>query len=43
MVIVTTFDTDDYLYGALQAGATGFLLKNAGHHLLIEAVRAVAA
>lgn len=40
VVIVTTFDLDDYVYGALEAGATGFLLKNAGPHLLIEAVRA---
>lgn len=40
VVIITTFDLDDYVYGALQAGATGFLLKNAGPELLIEAVRA---
>lgn len=43
VVIVTTFDLDEYLYGALRAGATGFLLKNAGPELLIEAVRAAAA
>lgn len=40
VVIVTTFDTDEYVYGALQAGAAGFLLKDAGPSLLIEAVRA---
>lgn len=40
VVIVTTFDTDEYVYGALNAGAVGFLLKDAGPALLIEAVRA---
>ena len=40
VVIVTTFDTDEYVYGALRAGAVGFLLKDAGPSLLIEAVRA---
>jgi DNA-binding NarL/FixJ family response regulator len=40
IVIVTTFDTDEYVYGALRAGAAGFLLKDAGPALLIEAVRA---
>ncbi len=42
VVIVTTFDLDDYVYGALKAGAAGFLLKTAGAALLIEAVRAAA-
>ncbi|WP_433178751.1 response regulator [Actinoallomurus sp. CA-150999] len=42
VVIVTTFDTDEYVYGALHAGAVGFLLKDAGPALLIEAVRAAA-
>lgn len=42
VVIVTTFDTDEYLRGALQAGASGFLLKDAGPRLLVEAVRAAA-
>lgn len=42
VVIITTFDLDDYVYGALQAGAIGFLLKNAGPELLIEAIRAAA-
>jgi DNA-binding NarL/FixJ family response regulator len=40
IVIVTTFDTDAHVYGALRAGAVGFLLKDAGPALLIEAVRA---
>jgi DNA-binding NarL/FixJ family response regulator len=40
VVIVTTFDLDEYVYGALRAGAVGFILKNAGPALLIEAVRA---
>ncbi len=40
VVIVTTFDLDEYVYGALQAGAVGFILKDAGPALLIEAVRA---
>jgi DNA-binding NarL/FixJ family response regulator len=40
VVIVTTFDTDEYVYGALRGGAVGFLLKDAGPALLIEAVRA---
>ena len=40
VVIITTFDLDDYLYGALRSGASGFLLKNSGPELLIEAVRA---
>ena len=41
--IVTTFDRDDYLFQALDAGAAGFLLKNAGPEDLITAVRALAA
>ncbi|TDD45520.1 response regulator transcription factor [Nonomuraea terrae] len=43
VVIVTTFDLDEYIYGALRSGATGFLLKDSGPTLLIEAVRAAAA
>lgn len=43
VVIVTTYDTDEYVYGALRAGAAGFLLKDAGPALLIEAVRAASA
>ncbi|REJ03963.1 DNA-binding response regulator [Microbacterium bovistercoris] len=43
VVIVTTFDRDDYLFDALDAGASGFLLKNAGPEELLTAVRALAA
>ena len=43
VVVVTTFDLDEYIFGALEAGATGFLLKNSGPELLVEAVRAAAA
>jgi len=42
VVIVTTFDRDDYLFQALAAGASGFLLKNAGPEELIAAVRVAA-
>lgn len=42
VVVVTTFDTDEYLRSALQAGASGFMLKDAGPRLLVEAVRAAA-
>jgi DNA-binding NarL/FixJ family response regulator len=42
VVVITTFDLDEYVYGALRAGATGFLLKDAGPELLGEAVRAAA-
>ena len=40
VVILTTFDRDDYLFDALRAGATGFLLKNADPEQLVDAVRA---
>ncbi|GAB3936338.1 response regulator transcription factor [Kribbella albertanoniae] len=40
VVIVTTFDLDEYVYGALRGGAAGFILKDAGPALLAEAVRA---
>ncbi|WP_315552761.1 response regulator transcription factor [Microbacterium aurum] len=43
VVVVTTFDRDDYLFQALQAGASGFLLKNAGPEELVTAVRVAAA
>ena len=42
VVVVTTFDLDDYVYGALRAGARGFLLKDCGPRLLAHAVRAAA-
>ncbi|WP_404819038.1 response regulator [Streptomyces phaeolivaceus] len=42
VVVVTTFDLDEYVYGALHGGACGFLLKDAGPTLLAEAVRAAA-
>ncbi|MDL4817872.1 response regulator [Actinomadura opuntiae] len=42
VVIVTTFDMDEYVYGALRGGAVGFLLKDSGPALLLEAVRAAA-
>jgi DNA-binding NarL/FixJ family response regulator len=40
VVVVTTFDLDEYVHAALRNGASGFLLKDAGPALLIEAVRA---
>jgi len=43
VLILTTFDRDDYLFQALEAGASGFLLKNASPEKLVEAVRVVAA
>ncbi|MDY7106208.1 MAG: response regulator transcription factor [Actinomycetota bacterium] len=42
VVIATTFDTDEYVAEALRNGASGFILKDAGPQLLIEAVRAAA-
>jgi DNA-binding NarL/FixJ family response regulator len=41
VVILTTFDRDDYLFAALEAGASGFLLKNSRGEQLVDAVRAV--
>jgi DNA-binding NarL/FixJ family response regulator len=43
VVVITTFDLDDYVYAALKAGARGFLLKDAGPDLLAQAVHAAAA
>jgi DNA-binding NarL/FixJ family response regulator len=43
VVILTTFERDAYVFDALQAGASGFLLKNASPEDLIHAVRVVAA
>jgi DNA-binding NarL/FixJ family response regulator len=42
VIVVTTFDVDDYVYGALRAGASGFLLKDAPPDDLINAIRVVA-
>lgn len=42
VVVITTFDLDEYVFGALRAGARGFLLKDAGPALLGQAVRAAA-
>ncbi|MBV9382191.1 MAG: response regulator transcription factor [Streptosporangiaceae bacterium] len=43
VVMLTTFDLDDYVYEALRSGASGFLLKDAPRHDLIAAVRTAAA
>jgi DNA-binding NarL/FixJ family response regulator len=43
VLILTTFDLDEYVYEALRAGASGFLLKDAGADELLHAVRVVAA
>lgn len=41
VLVLTTFDLDEYAFGAMDAGASGFLLKDAQRHELISAVRAV--
>jgi DNA-binding NarL/FixJ family response regulator len=43
IIILTTFDLDEYVYAALRAGASGFLLKDAQPAELLSAIRAVAA
>ena len=43
VVVLTTFDLDDYVFRALQAGASGFLLKDTPPRELVQAVRVVAA
>jgi len=43
VLILTTFDLDDYVYDSLAAGASGFLLKDAGPEQLTQAIRVVAA
>lgn len=43
VLILTTFDLDEYVYEALRAGASGFLLKDAGADELLHAVRVIAA
>ncbi|MFD9222282.1 response regulator [Streptomyces sp. NPDC002730] len=42
VLVLTTFDLDEYVFGALRAGAAGFLLKNTEANDLLEAVRTVA-
>ena len=42
VVVITTFDLDEYVYGALKAGARGFLLKDAGAEMLTQAIHAAA-
>lgn len=42
VLIMTTFDLDEYVFGALHAGAAGFLLKSADSDALLQAVRTVA-
>ncbi|MDZ5621008.1 response regulator transcription factor [Nocardioides sp. HM23] len=42
IVVITTFDLDEYVHGALKAGARGFLLKDAGPELLVQAIHAAA-
>ncbi len=42
VLVLTTFDLDDYVYDALQAGASGFMLKDVGRDELVAAVRVVA-
>ncbi|MEV0283593.1 MULTISPECIES: response regulator transcription factor [unclassified Kribbella] len=42
IVVITTFDLDEYVHGALKAGARGFLLKDSGPALLIQAIHAAA-
>jgi DNA-binding NarL/FixJ family response regulator len=43
VLVLTTFDLDEYVYAALRAGASGFLLKDAGPGELLQAIRTVAA
>lgn len=42
VLVLTTFDLDEYVYGALRAGASGFLLKDAPEQQLVSAVRVIA-
>jgi DNA-binding NarL/FixJ family response regulator len=43
VLILTTFDLDEYVYDAMRAGASGFLLKDVGHELFLAGIRTVAA
>ena len=42
IVMITTYDVDEYVYNALRAGARGFVLKDAGPELLVQAIHAAA-
>ena len=42
IVMITTYDLDEYVYNALRAGARGFVLKDAGPELLVQAIQAAA-
>jgi DNA-binding NarL/FixJ family response regulator len=41
ILVLTTFDLDEYVFGALRAGAAGFLLKDAPREALVEAIRVI--
>jgi DNA-binding NarL/FixJ family response regulator len=41
VLVLTTFDLDEYVFGALRAGASGFLLEDARRERLVEAIRVV--
>ena len=41
VLVLTTFDLDEYVWGALRAGASGFLLKDASRERLLDAIRVV--
>ena len=43
VLVLTTFDDDEYVYGALHAGASGFLLKSMALNAILDAIRVVAA
>jgi DNA-binding NarL/FixJ family response regulator len=43
ILVLTTYDTDEYLYAALRAGASGFLVKDSSPERVVEAIRTVAA
>ena len=43
MIVITTFDTDEYVHGALKAGARGLPAQRHGPDLLVQAIRAAAA
>ena len=41
IIVLTTFELDDYVFGAIRAGAAGFLLKHASREQLVDAIRTV--